>query len=157
MRIRLFAAGLAIGACGIPQAQAFNFGDMMNPGRWFGGSPDRGDYAAYGYDVPPPPPYAAGGGYGYPGQPAYGYPAYGGQPGYGYQVPAAPAHYGQPAIPPAVPENASVDSASERRIRVLEQRIRELEAAQAVPAPVPQSSAAPPSRPEMVFRPMDQE
>jgi len=62
--------------------QAVGFGDMMNPGKWFGGN-DNNDYydGPYGY-----PGYGyPGGPYGYPG--GYGHPGYGhgyGYPGYGY-------------------------------------------------------------------------
>jgi hypothetical protein len=58
-------------------AQAFDFGNMMNPSRWFGGDHDRYDrYDRYGYGGP----YGWGGGpYGYGGGP-YGW---GGGP-YGY-------------------------------------------------------------------------
>lgn len=70
-------------------AQAFNFGDVMNPGRWFGGDRDRdryydgdryyGGYGPYGYRGGP-----WGGGYGPWGG---GYGPYGGwgggYPGYG--------------------------------------------------------------------------
>jgi hypothetical protein len=118
---------------------AVNFGDMMNPGSWFGGNRDTDD-RRYGRDVPPP---------GYYGAPAYGY----GAP-YGYpQGGAAPYAYGQPAAPaatPASPYGAPAASApaapkaddSEARIRELEQRIKELEAARQPPAYAPASPSA---------------
>jgi hypothetical protein len=60
-------------------AQAMNFGDMMNPGKWMGGN-DNDDY----YDGPYGYPGYGYGPYGYPGY-GYGYPGYGyGYPGYGY-------------------------------------------------------------------------
>jgi hypothetical protein len=62
-------------------AQAMNFGDMMNPGKWMGGN-DNDDYydGPYGY-----PGYGYPGPYGYPGYGYGGYPGYGyGYPGYGY-------------------------------------------------------------------------
>jgi hypothetical protein len=136
---------LALGA--VSTAQAVDFGDMMNPGKWFGGNKGR-DAGPYGPDMPPPgygydaPPYGYGGGapYGY-GAPAYGAPgagygapAYGVPPAgaYGQQVPAAPG-YAQPAgpgyaQPPAAAPSPSADS--EARIRALERRIQELESAQ---------------------------
>ena len=70
-------------------AQAFNMGNMMNPGRWFGNNNNNnnnddyydrryGRYGPYGYGGGP---YGYGGGpYGYGGGP-YGY---GGYPGGGY-------------------------------------------------------------------------
>jgi len=66
------ALSLAAMLVSVP-AQAINFGDMMNPGKWMGGNNDDDYYdGPYGYP-----------GYGYPG--AYGYPGYGyGYPGYGY-------------------------------------------------------------------------
>jgi len=84
-------------------AQAANFGDFMNPGKWFGGN-DRDDYyGPYGY-----PGY----GYGYPGYgyPGYGYPGYGygypgyGYPGYGYPPPAAGSSNQQSNTPPPTPQ-----------------------------------------------------
>jgi hypothetical protein len=73
------AAVAGLGALGsVGQAQAFNFGDMMNPGRWFGGDRDRDRYYdGYGHRGP------YGGGWGGP----YGYSPYGGGWGggpYGY-------------------------------------------------------------------------
>ena len=68
-------------------AQAFNFGNVMNPSRWFDDDDyyDRGYYGrGYGYG-----PYGYGGpwgGYGY-GPYGYGGPwggGWGGYPGYGY-------------------------------------------------------------------------
>jgi len=68
-------------AVSIP-VQAANFGDFMNPGKWFGGNNNRDYYdRSYRYGYP---------GYGYPGYGygGYGYPGYGyggyGPPGYGY-------------------------------------------------------------------------
>lgn len=78
-------------ATGGSSAFAINFGDMMNPSKWMGGSKDR-DYddrryggPGYGYGGP-------GWGYGGPGWgggPGYGYggPGWGGAPGYGYGGP----------------------------------------------------------------------
>ena len=152
---RLAAAVLfALGA--VSTAQAVDFGDMMNPGKWFGGSKDR-DIPPYGPEMPPPgygydaPPYGFGGAgpYGY-GAPAYGPPAGGapGVPGAGYGAPAygapPPAAYGQ-QMPPPVPGYAQPPGpgygqapvapspsggGSDARIRELERRIQELESAQ---------------------------
>lgn len=62
----------ALGMAGLTltgAAHAFNFGNMMNPSRWFGGNDDyydRGYYRYGGYG-----PYGWGGPWGYPG--GYGY------------------------------------------------------------------------------------
>ena len=84
-------------------AQAFNMGDMMKPGKWFGDSDrdryrdryyDRGYYGGrygpYGYGGGPYGGYGPYGGgygpYGYGGYGGYGgYPGYGGYGGYGGQ------------------------------------------------------------------------
>lgn len=73
-------------------AQGANFGDMMNPSKWFGGGRDRDDYYdRYYYDR-----YYGGPGYGWRA-PGYGWgaPGYGyyGAPGYGWGAPG----YGAPA------------------------------------------------------------
>jgi hypothetical protein len=79
-------AGLGALATAGP-AQAFNFGDVMNPNRWFGGDRDRDryyDYDRYGGGYGP---YGWGGPYGYRGGPWGGYGpwggGWGGYPGYG--------------------------------------------------------------------------
>jgi hypothetical protein len=71
----LSAAALAMG---MNAAQAFDFGNMMNPGKWFDNDNDH-RYGRYGYG-----PYGWGGGpYGYGGGP-YGWGGpYGGYGGYG--------------------------------------------------------------------------
>ncbi len=87
-------------------ANAFDFGDMMNPSKWMGGGKNRhrdegpwGGPGYGGYYGGPPP---AGYGYGYrPYGPGYGY---GGAPvpGYGYGAPGYPAGvtpYGASAAP----------------------------------------------------------
>ncbi len=70
-------------------AQAADFGDWMNPSKWFGGNGDRDDYG---------PGYYGGRGYGGPGY-GYGY----GAPGYAYGAPGyghgAPARQAAPAAP----------------------------------------------------------
>lgn len=94
---------------------AFNFGDVMSPGRWLDGGGNRyrddGPYDGYA----PPPPY---GGYGYAPAP-YGYAPQ------GYAVPGHSAPSGYVATPqaPVAPSN----DASQQRIRELEHRIEELE------------------------------
>jgi len=94
--ILILGATLAFGA---GNTFAVNFGDMMNPSKWFGGGKNR-DYddrrggPDYGYGGP-------GWGYGGPGW-GYGGPGYGyGAPGYGYGAPGwgygAPGYgYGGP-------------------------------------------------------------
>jgi hypothetical protein len=74
-------------------ALAVNFGDMMNPSKWMGGSKDRDnddrrwDGPGYGYGGP-------GWGYGGPGY-GYGGPGWGyGGPGYGYGGPGYGYGYG---------------------------------------------------------------
>lgn len=80
---------------------AINFGDMMNPGRWFGGDRDRYDDRYYGggpYGYGGPygwgGPYGGWGGpYGYGGGPWGGYGPYGGWGGYpGYGAGYAPGN-----------------------------------------------------------------
>jgi hypothetical protein len=152
-----------LGAMLSPPAAAFNFGNMMNPGDWFGGNDrDRDDYYYDDYYGPP------GGGYGYPG--AYqGYPGYSydglggyGAPGYaapgyaapGYAAPgyAAPAYaapgyaapaavapapvYSAPAASTPAPAATSpaVIDADTAEIERLKARVRELEQAGSSPA-----------------------
>ncbi|NEV63893.1 hypothetical protein [Thiorhodococcus minor] len=131
-----------------PVSQAFNFGNMMNPSRWMGGSNDRYDDR---YDEPYwGGPY--GGGYGYPG--AYGSP-YGmpyGAPGFG-MPPAgygAPGYGGAPATPQAAPQ---APSSSSSEVEALKRRIEELEARQQSQQRPPASNDWP-SAP--AFRPMNQ-
>jgi hypothetical protein len=132
---------VALGVLAVDTAQAFNFGNMMNPSRWWGGDNDRHDdyYGAppYGYGYPAP-------GYAAPGYavPAYTAPAYT-TPGYGYAAPgyAAPA-VTAPAPAARAPAPAAATSAGddEAEIARLKQRLNELEAAgaaQAPPAPHP--------------------
>jgi hypothetical protein len=93
-RTKLFSvtAALTVGLGSLvtgQMAQAFDFGNMMNPSRWFGGDRDRyyDDYR-YGYGGPYGRwggPYGWGGGpYGWGGGPyGYGTGPWGGYPGYG--------------------------------------------------------------------------
>jgi len=140
----------------VPPVQAFNFGDMMNPGRWMGGkSRDRyddyyDDYGPYGGPWGGGPwgggPYG-GGPYGGPyGAPYGGY----GAPGYGY---GAPGYMGAPAAaPPAAAAPAQSGSSSKSEIDALKRRIDELESSQRAQQPAPTSDW--PSAP--AFRPMNQ-
>ena len=100
-------------------AQAFNFGDIMSPNRWFGGDRDRDryyDYDRYGGGYGP---YGGWGGpYGYRGGPwgGYGpwggggwggYPGYGGGYGPGSTIVVTPQSGGssdKPPPPPRLPE-----------------------------------------------------
>ncbi len=83
---RLSVAALCVGGAAVfNAAQAFDFGNMMNPSRWFDNDHryyDRGYYGGYGG------PYGYGyGPYGYGGGPYGGWGGYpggwGGYPGYG--------------------------------------------------------------------------
>lgn len=140
----------------VPPVQAFNFGDMMNPGRWMGGkNRDRyddyyDDYGPYGGPWGGGPwgggPYG-GGPYGGPyGAPYGGY----GTPGYGY---GAPGYMGAPAAaPPAAAAPAQSGSSGKSEIDALKRRIEELESSQRTQPPAPTSDW--PSAP--AFRPMNQ-
>lgn len=162
------AGAVALAIAYTPVSQAFNFGDMMNPGKWMGGG-DRYDDDWYGGPGPyGPGPYGpgsygggpwGGGPYGGP----YGPGPYGG-PGYG-----APGVYGAPgyqkgptATAPRAP--ASSSSASENvkdaEIEALKRRIEELESRQQPYAPPPAGSWGSGSQPSEdwgsapAFRPM---
>jgi hypothetical protein len=138
----LLTAGLLAAAIGFtPEANAFNFGDVMNPGKWMGGKKrdNYDDLPPPGYGGPPP----GYGGYGAPGYGGYGPgPGYGPEagapPGYGYGAPPA-GGYAAPAAP-ALQAPAPSTSADEQRIRELEQRIRQLESQQRPPSAMPGSS-----------------
>jgi hypothetical protein len=141
----------------LPPAQAFNFGDMMNPGRWMGGGKNRdrydedyyGDYGPYGGPWGGGPwgggPYGGGpygGPYGGYGAPGYGY----GAPGYMGAPMAAPAP--APAAPAAPAQSGS---SSKSEIDALKRRIEELESSQkSQQAPATDWPSAP------AFRPMNQ-
>ncbi len=137
-----------------PVAQAFNFGDFMNPGRWLGGGGDDDYYdggygPGYGYG-----PY--GGGYGPYGG---GYGPYGGAPygaapyGAGYGAPVLPPSYTVPAAPAPAGAPAAGASDKDREIEALKRRIEQLESSQQR-APAGGSADGWPSAP--AFRPMDQ-
>ena len=154
----LAAASVVAGALSyVPVAQAFGFGDMMNPSKWMGGK-NRDRYDDDYYDGP----YGGGPGYGGPGYgyggPGYGYggPGYGGPgygaPGYGYGAPGY--GYGAPAVAPApaaAPAAAPARSSSASEIEALKRRIDELESSQSPSTPAPASNDWP-SAP--AFRPM---
>jgi hypothetical protein len=138
-----------------PAAHAVNFGDMFNPGRWFGGGNDDdyyydgpygpygpGPYGPYGYGAPGYGPYGA------PGYAPYGYPA-----APQYAAPQAPA----PQAPAPATSGTTTDSAKDAEIEALKRRIEQLESRQSPPSPAPAQSQGGegwPSAP--AFRPMDQ-
>jgi hypothetical protein len=108
--ISVAALGLA-GMAVANVAQAFNFGNMMNPSRWFDNDRDRYyDRGYYGYGGGP---YGWGGPYGGWGGPygwggpwggygPYGYGGYGG--GYPSTIVVSPSSEGSKAPPPKTPE-----------------------------------------------------
>jgi hypothetical protein len=109
------ALGLACAAAA-NVAQAFNFGNMMNPSRWFDSDRDRYyDRGYYGYGGGPygwgGGPYGWGGGpYGwggpYGGWGGYGPYGYGGGYGGGYPstIVVSPSSESSKAPPPKMPE-----------------------------------------------------
>lgn len=133
----------------VAPAQAVNFGDMMNPGRWFGGGKNRDRYDDYRYDDYGPygapyggGPWGGGGPYGGP----YGAPPGAPMGGYG-----APGYMGAPMAPPAAPAAPAPSGSSSRgEIDALKRRIEELEAGRSQPAPATDWPSAP------AFRPMNQ-
>ena len=116
MRISIKTASAILATTGsllAGSAYAMNFGDMMNPSKWMGGSHDRDDY------------YRGGPGYGYPGwggYPGYGYPGWGGYPGYGYPGYGYPGYgypgYGRGSSAPIIitPQGGSKQAAPTREI-----------------------------------------
>ena len=95
----------AVLATGVNVAQAFDMGDMMDPGEWFGNNDrdyyDRGYYRGYGPYGWGGGPYGWGGGpYGWGGGP-YGYGGYGGYPG---AIVVNPNQGSNNPPPPKVPE-----------------------------------------------------
>jgi len=110
---------LSVVFCYAPAGRALDFGNMMNPGQWFGGDRDDDywDDGRYGYGAPPygPPP------------PLYGYGAPGMAPPYGYgpaPMGAAPG-YGAPTQ--AQSQESTTDPAEE--LATLKERVRQLEEA----------------------------
>jgi hypothetical protein len=89
VRLASSAFALAVTMAAAPSVYAAGFGDMFNPGRWFGGNNDDDYY----YDGP----------YGAYGPGLYGAPGYGpyGAPGYGYGYGAVPYGYA-PGLTPGV-------------------------------------------------------
>ena len=121
-----------------PVSQAFNFGEMMNPGKWMGGN-DRYDDDWNGDGPYGGGPYG-GGPYGYGGPGPYGAPGYGpyGAPGYG-----VPRYYRAPGRLPAPARSTAPSSSSQNtksaEIESLKRRIEELEEKQQAPAAQPPS------------------
>jgi len=151
-----------------PVSYAFDFGDMMNPGRWMGSGRDRNDdYYDYSgpYAGPWGGPYGGGlwGGYGpapYGGGP-YSIPRYRGT--VPPPVPTVPKVPKVPAAPTAKVPAAPVASNSE--IDALKRRLEALESQQ---QQQPRSSASPPDdrravppsgdgNSKLTFRPMGNE
>lgn len=98
--IILSAAALAMG---MNAAQAFNFGNMMNPGKWFDNDDHDyyrygryGGYGPYGWGGP----YGGYGPYGWGGYGPYGWGGYGGQPSTIVVNPSS----GESKAPPKTPE-----------------------------------------------------
>ena len=128
--------GTAIGYA--PVSQAFNFGDMMNPGKWMGGGDRYDDWDDYG-PGPYGGPYGGPGPYGPPGYGPYGGGPYGGGP-YGigprYGAPGYPGALGYRPAPPApsAPAPSSSKNTKSAEIEALKRRIDELEAKQTQPS-----------------------
>jgi hypothetical protein len=115
-RIISVLAGTSLGMAMLATAnvaQAFNMGNMMNPGEWF--DDDDDDYYRYGrrgwggYGPYGGGPYGYGGPYGGYGPYGGGYGPYGGYGGYGgYGHPSTivvnPGGAKQAAPPPRLPE-----------------------------------------------------
>ena len=160
----LSLAALVAAGTWTPPAEAFNFGNMMNPNRWMnGGGRDRyyddGPWGGWGpgsWGGPYGGGYGPGwgspyGGYGPGWGGPYGAP-YGGVPGYGWGAPGygvAPA----PAAPPAA------GTASDRgEVEALKRRVKELEATQRQPPAAPPMTAPAGDWPAApVFRPVDKQ
>jgi hypothetical protein len=128
-----------------PMNHAFDFGDMMNPGKWMGGGHDRyDDYYDGPYGGGPwGGPYGGGpwggpdgggpwggpyggapfGGYGAGpyGRGPYGYPGAYRAPGHSSAAPRAPAAPAAKAPPSPAPNTSEIDDL-ERRIKALEAR-----------------------------------
>jgi hypothetical protein len=158
MRLATSALTLVVTMAAAPSLYAAGFGDMFNPGRWFGGNNDDdyyydGPYGGYG-----PGPYGVPGyGYGPYAAPGYGY-GYGALP-YGYApglTPGVAPGYSAPAVAaPATiaPAAGSVD-AKDQEIEELKRRIEQLETARRGPPPASSAPDGWPAAP--AFRPMDQ-
>jgi hypothetical protein len=157
-RLTALAATGIVGAMLVyaPVSQAFNFGDMMNPGKWMGGKGDRyddwdeggpygggpwgGPYGGGPYGGGPygGGPWGPGGGYGAPyGGPGYGAPGLYGAPGY-RPTPVVPA---APTAPRSSSSSSSSENVKSAEIEALKRRIEELETKQQAPA----YTAPPPS------------
>lgn len=148
---------LATLLCTAPAINAFDFGNMMNPSRWFGGNDDY-YYSEYGAFAPGYTPY------GLPAYPPH-YTAPGQAPLYyapNLTVVAPPvATPAAPNMTPSAPIESKTD-AKDQEIAALKRRIEQLEAGP--PAPSPITTTAPPfqlpppveSNPAHRFRPLDQ-
>lgn len=146
--VLMISGVLGAGLTYAPASKAFNFGDMMNPGKWMGGGNRYDDWDEFG---PYGGPYGGPGPYGPYGAP-YGPGGYGpGGPGpYGGPGFGAPGFYGAPGYRPAPAAQAPVSapSASTSRenvksaeIEALKRRIEELEAKQKAPSYTPPPSS----------------
>lgn len=150
--LRPLASALALAAtmAAAPALHAAGFGDMFNPGRWFGGNNNGyddyydGPYGGYGAGPYGPPGY---GGYGAPGY-AYGAMPYGYAPGIAPGV--APGYAAPAATAPAVGSHEAKD----QEIEALKRRIEQLESRQSAPPSASSAAEGWPSAP--AFRPMDQ-
>ncbi|QIK38847.1 hypothetical protein GWK36_13640 [Caldichromatium japonicum] len=146
-----------VGLGEVSTALAFDFGNMMNPSRWFGGGDRYDRYYDDWYGGPWGGPY---GPYGYPGfygapysWPGFGVPpvGYGITPGYG----AAPT--------PAQPQSSNPNRVDPKEIETLKRRVEQLESRQQLQPPMPQGQyqghqgQQSPEWPSMPgFRPMNQ-
>lgn len=165
VRLSLLKGGLSSCIIGLAlistPALGQNFGNMMNPGSWFGSGSDRdrGYDDRYPRGMPPPsygyPPYGQTAPHGMPQQ--WGSP-YGQQPQMGFPTQGAPSFGGQSfgapmtdTWPGSDPRGMTgrpsagmdpVEQRAQQRIRELEQRIEELERRQREPVR--------PSRPEFL-------
>ncbi|MEZ5542748.1 MAG: hypothetical protein R3F42_11980 [Pseudomonadota bacterium] len=134
-------------------AQAFDFGNMMNPSKWMGGKDKNDRYyddygpgygypggygpgyggpgleygPGYGYGEPGYGPGYGGPGYGAPGYggPGYGAPAYGNDPGYGWSY--GPDYSAPAGGAPAYSAPPPADTGNAEEIKRLKERIRKLE------------------------------
>ncbi len=138
-----------VGLGDLSTAFAFDFGNMMNPSRWFGGRDRYDRYYDDWYGGPWGGPY---GPYGYPG--FYGGPY--GWPGFG--VP--PLGYGiAPGYAPAQAQSSGANRVDPKEIETLKRRLDQLESRQQSQLPPPQGQYQGQQAPEWPtmpgFRPMN--
>ena len=152
-----------------PVSHAFDFGDMMNLGKWMGNGRDRDDYYDGRYAGPGPwgAPYGGrpwgrpwDGGYGYRPGP-YGVSPYG-VPGYRGPVPRAAPRVAPKAPAAQAPSRAATtdNRPSHREIAELKRRIEELESRRRPATPPPATDQETKPRPTdrdsaLIFRPLD--